>query len=76
MEAMANLTDGMLKTALDEVEELCVSLIQRCKSEDDTIAVAVAFALEAKRIWTHFDGSLCAATLFYRLADECVEEDQ
>ena len=71
---MADLTDSILKTALDEAKKLAVSLLQRCKSEDEVIAVSVAFALEAKVLWTHFGGSRYAAAQFYRLADKCVEE--
>jgi hypothetical protein len=73
---MADLTDtSMLKTALNEVLDLRISLMRRCKSEEDVMAVALAFALEAKTIWTHFDGSRCAADQFYWLADKCVEEN-
>ncbi len=59
----------MLETAMDECAVLRISLIKRCKSTEDALAIATAFALEAKTIWLEFGGHRHVAAQFYHLAD-------
>lgn len=59
----------MLKTAMNESQLLRQSLIKRCKTQEDAMAIATAFALEAKLIWSTFGGDRHAAAQFYHLAD-------
>lgn len=66
----------MLKTALDEVQALSISLIRRCKSEDDAMVIATALAFEAEMIWTELGGSRHAAAQFYHLADKCAAMEE
>ncbi len=64
------LSDDILRQAVEEAAILRTSLIRRCKTDEDAIAVATAFALEAEHIYEELGGSRMAAAQFYRQADK------
>ncbi len=45
-----------------------------CKDNDDALALATVFALQAQEIWKELGGSKNAAMQFYALADSAAVE--
>ena len=44
-----------------------------CRADEDLIALATVYALEAQRIWEEVSGKKGAAHQFYTFADRCIE---
>ena len=61
---------NILEAAVEECGALRASLIRRCRTADDAMAVATAFVLETRRIYRELGGERLVAAQFYHLADE------
>lgn len=64
----------MLEIALKECAELRASLIKRCQTYEDELAVASAFVEQAAEIWKEPGGNKHVAAQFYALAEDFEEE--
>lgn len=63
----------MLDVACKESHKLRISLINRCKNNEEALAVATAFVTQAAIIYKELGGDRLVATLFYDLADSHVK---
>ena len=66
--------EGFLESALRQCGNLRASLCSKATSEDELMATATAFVLEAKRIYEELGGPEHVAAQFYHLADSALKE--
>jgi len=60
----------MIEIALNEIDEVSSSLVRRCKTYEDALAVATALCIAAEKIYASQGGSKHAALQFYAIADQ------
>ena len=65
-------SEALIKTLMPEVAEHRARLVKRhCKTEEDLIAMATIYAMQAHKIWQEMGGEKLAAAQFYAWADRC-----
>ena len=68
-------SEALIKTLMPEVAEHRDRLVKRhCKTEEDLIALATIYAMQAYTIWREMGDEKLAAAQFYAWADRCATE--